>query len=177
MGAGILPTCIINDEIYFLFGKERNTDENPGWSDFGGGKGDNESYLETAIRECSEEICGFLGTKTDIKQMLIKNGYTNIFIPDTKNKSKGYKAFITPITYNPFLELYFNNHQKFIHANLDKKIIKSSTLFEKTKIKWFSFEDIKKNKKTFRNFYQKIVNILLDNKEDISLPKEMFVTL
>ena len=37
MGASILPVTIYNGKLYFLFGKERDIDENPGWSDFGGG--------------------------------------------------------------------------------------------------------------------------------------------
>lgn len=168
MGAGILPVCKINNKIYFLFGKERNIDENPGWSDFGGGSDPNESFFETATRECSEEISGFLGSKTEIKNMLNKNGYLNIFLPNEKSKSNGYKVYITPIKYDPYLSIYFNNHQKFIHKNLDAKIIKSSKLFEKTEIKWFSFEDIKKNKKKFRNFYQRIIHILLENKDVIT---------
>lgn len=168
MGAGILPVCKINNKIYFLFGKERNIDDNPGWSDFGGGSEPNESFIETATRECSEEISGFLGSKKEIKNMLNKNGYLNIFLPNQTSKSNGYKVFITPIKYDPYLPIYFNNHQEFIHKNLDAKIIKSSKLFEKTEIKWFSFDDIKKNKKKFRNFYQRIIHILLENKDLIS---------
>jgi hypothetical protein len=37
MGASILPVTIYKGKLYFLFGKERAIDENPGWSDFGGG--------------------------------------------------------------------------------------------------------------------------------------------
>ena len=38
MGAGILPTTIHNNKLYFLFGKENPLeDSSKGWSDFGGG--------------------------------------------------------------------------------------------------------------------------------------------
>ena len=168
MGAGILPFCYINKKLYFLFGKERNIDDNPGWSDFGGGTDKNENYFQTATRECSEEISGFLGSERELSDHLKKKGYLNIFLPNPKNKHKGYMVFLTPIEYNPSLTLYFNRYQNFIQHKLDKSIIRKSKLFEKTEIKWFSFEDIAKNKSKFRQFYRKIINILLDNKKIIT---------
>ena len=52
MGAGILPTTIHNGKLYFLFGKEsKYEDSAPGFSDFGGGTDNSESFLETAVRE------------------------------------------------------------------------------------------------------------------------------
>ena len=167
MGAGVLPICVINSKIYFLFGKERDIDENPGWSDFGGGSEPKESFMDTASRECSEELCGFFGSRTAIKQMLTTNGYMNLFLPNPANKKNGYMVFITLIEYNPYLIEYFNNHQKFIHQHLDKKIIRDSKLFEKTQIKWVAFDDIIKNKKQFRSFYKKIVKMLIDNRPEI----------
>ena len=37
MGGGILPVAIKNNKLYFLFGKENELDDTPGWADFGGG--------------------------------------------------------------------------------------------------------------------------------------------
>jgi len=167
MGAGVLPMCVINSKIYFLFGKERDIDENPGWSDFGGGSEPKESFMETACRECSEELCGFLGNHITINKMLKTNGYMNLFLPNPANKNKGYMVFMTLIDYNPYLIEYFNNHQKFIHQHLDKKIIRDSKLFEKTQIKWFAFDDIIKHKTQFRSFYKKIAKMLIDNRHEI----------
>ena len=46
MGAGILPTTIHDNKLFFLFGKEnRFEDSAPGFSDFGGGTDDNETYM------------------------------------------------------------------------------------------------------------------------------------
>jgi len=70
MGGSILPVTIHNNKLYFLFGKERDIDENPGWSDFGGGTDKGESFLQTASREGSEELTGFLGNKDDIRRLL-----------------------------------------------------------------------------------------------------------
>jgi len=167
MGAGVLPVCVINSKVCFLFGKERDMDENPGWSDFGGGSEPNESYLETACRECSEELSGFLGSRPEIKKMLKTNGYMNLFLPNPANKNKGYMVFMTLMDYNPYFIEYFNNHQKFIHQHLDKKIIRDSKIFEKTQIKWFTFDDIIKHKKQFRSFYKKIAKMLIDNRNEI----------
>ncbi len=168
MGAGILPFCFRNNKLYFLFGKERDMDENPGWSDFGGGTDKEETYIETAVRECSEEISGFLGSEKDLMKHLKTHGYLNIYLPNPTNKRKGYMTFLTPFDYDPELILYFNRYQNFIQNKLDKRTIQKSKLFEKTEIKWFSFEDITKNKLKFRKFYQKIITILLKNKTIIS---------
>ena len=76
MGAGILPITICSDgKIYFLFGKENKYEDSAsGWSDFGGGTDNKETFFQTACREGSEELTGFLGSSNDIAAMLKKNG-------------------------------------------------------------------------------------------------------
>lgn len=167
MGASILPITIHNGKIIFLFGKERNIDENPGWSDFGGGTDNNESFIETASREGAEEITGFLGEKNDIKKMLKKYGTFNIDYVDPSGKYGTYRCHICPVKYDEYLTLYYNNNQRFLQKHLSKKIIRDMKIFEKTEIKWFSFEDIQHNKKYFRNFYQNIIDLILKNKKNI----------
>ena len=73
MGGGILPVAIKNNKVYFLFGKENELDDTPGWADFGGGKEEGESYLDTALREGSEEINGFLGSAEKLRSVVKKN--------------------------------------------------------------------------------------------------------
>jgi len=166
MGASLLPITIINGKIHFLFGKERDYDENPGWSDFGGGTDNNESYLETAIREGGEELTGFLGNSSDIRKMVKKYGTYNI---DYKNdKYPVYRVHIFPIKYNPYLGIYYNNNQKFLQTHLNKNILRDTKIFEKTQIKWFSFNEIKKNKSMFRKFYQNIIDLIVINKKNIN---------
>jgi len=167
MGASILPITICNGKILFLFGKERNIDENPGWSDFGGGTDNNESFIETASREGAEEITGFLGEKDDIKKLL-KNGTFNLDYTDPSGKYGTYRCHICPIKYDKYLTMYYNNNQRFLQKHLSKKIIRDMKIFEKTEIKWFSFEDIQRNKSNFRNFYQNIVDLILKNKKNIT---------
>jgi serine/threonine protein phosphatase PrpC len=74
MGASILPVTVHNGKVLLLFGKERNIDSNPGWSDFGGGTDKGETFMETAVREGGEEMTGFLGSSSDIRQLLKKYG-------------------------------------------------------------------------------------------------------
>ena len=71
MGAGILPTTIHNNKLYFLFGRENKYEDSaPGFSDFGGGTDNSETFLETAVREAGEELTGFLGNDNDVRKLL-----------------------------------------------------------------------------------------------------------
>jgi hypothetical protein len=165
MGGSILPVTIHNNKIYFLFGKERDIDENPGWSDFGGGSDKGETLFQTAIREGGEEMTGFLGSSADIKKLLNKYGTYNI-----DYKSEGYTTYrchIFPMNYDDKLPFYYNNNQQFLQKRLDQKVIRDTKIFEKTQIKWFSFDEIKKDIKQFRSFYQNIVHLILGNKSAI----------
>jgi hypothetical protein len=165
MGASILPVTIYKGKLYFLFGKERPNDENPGWSDFGGGTDNKESYMQTAIREGGEELTGFLGSDADIKHLLTKFGTF-----DVDFKSTGfsvYRVHIFPMEYDPMLPHYYNNNQRFLQKRLDPKIIRDTKIFEKQQIKWFSVDDIVKQKKQFRSFYQNVVDLILAKKSEI----------
>jgi hypothetical protein len=165
MGGSILPVTIHNNKIYFLFGKERDSDENPGWSDFGGGTDKGETFIQTAVREGGEELTGFLGTDNDLRKMLNKYGTFNI-----DYKSEGYSTYrchIFPMEYDEMLPHYYNNNQQFLQKRLDKKVIRNTKIFEKTQIKWFSFDDIKKHRNKFRSFYKNIVNQILEDKSAI----------
>ena len=71
-GGGILPVAIKNDQVYFLFGKENELDDTPGWADFGGGANPGESHLDTALREGSEEINGILGSAEQLRKHVKK---------------------------------------------------------------------------------------------------------
>jgi hypothetical protein len=165
MGGSILPATIYNNKVYLLFGKERSIDTNPGWSDFGGGTEKGESFFSTAIREGSEELTGFLGDQNDIRKLLKKYGTFNIDYNSEGHTT--YRAHIFPMEYDDMLVKYYNNNQRFLQKKLDPNIISSTTIFEKTEIKWFSFDDIKKQKSKFRTFYQNIVQHILDKEDEI----------
>ena len=168
MGGGILPTTIYNNKIYFLFGKENKYEDSAeGYSDFGGGTDNKETYFNTAIREGGEELTGFLGSSSDIKKMLKKYGTYNIdYRSDPKFAT--YRMHIFPIEYNPFLSHYYNNNQRFLQKRLDQNVIKKSKIFEKEEIKWVCIDDILKMRKKFRSYFQNIIDIILDKREEIT---------
>ena len=152
MGAGILPTTIHNNKLYFLFGKENKYADTPGFSDFGGGTEKNESYLQTAIREGGEELTGFLGSDDELGKMLKKRGTYNI------NNDGNYRMHIFFMKYDEALPRYYNNNQHFIQNRLDPAIIKKTKIFEKAEIRWFCIDELLPKKKEFRSYFQKIVD-------------------
>jgi 8-oxo-dGTP pyrophosphatase MutT (NUDIX family) len=152
MGAGILPISSINGRLFFLFGKEA---ESHLWSDFGGGKENNESDFETAIREGSEELNGFLGSGENLRKMVETNNILTIHY-------EKYKIFLFIIKYDRNLPIYFKNNYEFIkNSHLFKEVKKNDGLFEKEEIKWFCLKDMEKQSKNFRMFYRPILKIIM----------------
>ena len=165
MGASMLPVTIYKGKLYFLFGKERTIDSNPGWSDFGGGTDAKETYIQTAIREGGEELTGFLGSDSDVKKLLTRFGTFDI---DFASTGFGlYRVHIFPMQYDSQLPFYYNNNQRFLQKRLNPKIIKDTKIFEKQEIKWICVDDIKGMKKEFRSFYQNIVELILAKQLEI----------
>jgi 8-oxo-dGTP pyrophosphatase MutT (NUDIX family) len=166
MGAGILPTAIHNNKIYFLFGKENQYEDSAsGFSDFGGGTDNSETFFQTAIREGTEELTGFLGSPDHLKNMLKKYGYYTI-----DYKSEGYSTYrshIFPYPYDEILPYYYNNNQRFLQKHLDQEVIKKTKIFEKEEIKWFCIDDILKRKKEFRSYFQNIIEMIYREKDKI----------
>jgi len=166
MGAGILPTTIHNNKLYFLFGKENKYENSaPGFSDFGGGTDNNETFLETAIREAGEELTGFLGNDNDIRKLLRKYG---TYIIDHKTDGhKTYRMHIFPFAYDEHLPFYYNNNQRFLQKRLDPNVIKTTKIFEKAEIRWICVDDLKKMRSQFRHYFRNIVDMILNQQESI----------
>lgn len=161
MGAGILPACIHKNKLYFLFGKENKYADTPGFAEFGGGKDSTESYFETAVREGTEELTGFLGSEEELRKILKRNGTYNIDWKDS------YRTHIFQMPYDPYLPHYYNNNQRFLQRKLPEKLIKDSKIFEKSEIKWFCIDDLIKQRKLFRSYYQNIVDMIYEEREKI----------
>jgi len=166
MGAGILPCAIHKGKLYFLFGKENKFEDSAkGFSDFGGGTDDKESFLETAIREGSEELTGFLGSEKQLKQMLIQHG---TFIIDYNCATHStYRTHIFPFEYDDALPFYYNNNQQFLQKRLNPSIYKNSKLFEKAEIKWMCIDELCRSRKIFRSFFRNIIDSILLQKKEI----------
>ena len=164
MGAGILPTTIHNNKIYFLFGKENQYADTPGWSDIGGGTDNNESFLETASREGMEELTGFLGMEKDIRALLTKHGSYKLEFGEPHRR---YRVHIFPMKYDPNLPVYYNNNHRFLERKLSKNLIKNSKIFEKEEIKWICVDDIPKMRNKFRHYFRDVADQLYDEKAAI----------
>lgn len=166
MGAGILPTTIHNGKLYFLFGKEsKYEDTAPGFSDFGGGTDNTESFIKTAVRESGEEFTGFLGNSNDIRKLLTKNGTYNI---DYKCEGHDtYRTHIFPFEYNHWLPHYYNNNQRFLQKHLPAKIFKTTKIFEKAEIRWVCVDDLKKMRSEFRFWYKDTIDNIYAQQDDI----------
>jgi 8-oxo-dGTP pyrophosphatase MutT (NUDIX family) len=161
VAASILPVAVHKGKLYFLFGKENEMEDSaPGFSDFGGGVEDGESIFDTAIREGSEELCGFLGDSSNIEKLLKTGVYKIIY--DT------YHIHIFLMDYDANLPCYFTNHHTFLWERMDKKVLNDSKYFEKQEIRWFSVEDMRRNVHEFREFYQKIVTLILTHTKKIN---------
>jgi 8-oxo-dGTP pyrophosphatase MutT (NUDIX family) len=166
MGAGILPTTIHNNKLYFLFGKENKYEDSaPGFSDFGGGTDNKESFFETAIREAGEELTGFLGDDASVRKMLKKHG--TYHIDHATNGHSTYRMHIFPFAYDEYLPFYYNNNQRFLQKRLDPDVIKNSKIFEKAEIRWVCVDELKKMRPQFRSYFQNIVDMMLQQKEKI----------
>mgnify|MGYP000064803716 CR=1 FL=1 len=161
-GGGILPVAIKNNQIYFLFGKENELDDTPGWADFGGGANEGESHLDTALREGSEEINGILGSAEQLRKQVKKNKISII-------KFKTYTTYVYMMDYDSKLPFYYKNNYEFFSRYLPHvKHKKDNGLLEKSKIRWFTFDELKAEKKDFRSFYQNIVDLILNQEEEIT---------
>ena len=169
MGRGassVLPTSIHNNKLYFLFGKENKYEKSaPGFSDFGGGIDNNDSFFNTAVREAGEEITGFLGNEKEIRILLKKHGTYNIDY--NMDHDKTYRVHIFPYEYDEKLPFYYNNNQKFLQKHLDPSVIKSTKIFEKAEIRWVCVDDIMKMRPQFRHFYRNIVDMIHEQKHEI----------
>ena len=162
VAASILPVTIHNDELYFLFGKENEMEDSAkGFSDFGGGVESGESIFDAALREGSEELCGFLGNSKQLSQLIQKNGGTYHITYGSDNKA--YHVHMFFLEYDKNLPKYFTNHHHFLWEKMDKKLLNKSKLFEKQEIRWFSLKDINKNKVEFRPFYREIMDDIIED--------------
>ena len=71
--------------------------------------------------------------------------------------------------YDEKLPVYYKNNYEFFSRYLPHvKHKKDNGLLEKAKIRWFSFEDLKREKTSFRSFYQNIVDLILKQEKMIT---------
>jgi 8-oxo-dGTP pyrophosphatase MutT (NUDIX family) len=162
VGAGLLPAAVHKGEIYLLFGRENELNDTPGWADFGGGTKRNETILEAASREGSEELSGLLGSQTTLKKVAVRRKIAEL-------KFKTYTTIVFKTEYDEKLEEYYSNNYRFFEKYLPAaKKNPHNGLLEKAEIRWFSFAELRKNRAKFRPFYRNMVDMILEHEADIT---------
>ena len=63
--------------------------------------------------------------------------------------------------------LIYNNNQRFLQKRLDPDVIKNSKIFEKEEIRWVCVDDIMRMRPQFRSYFQNIVNMIYEQKDNI----------
>ena len=161
VGAGLLPAAVHKGVIYLLFGRENELNDTPGWADFGGGTKPNETLLDAASREGSEELNGLLGSQSVLKKVAVRRKIAEL-------KFHEYTTIVFKTDYDEKLEEYYSNNYRFFEKYLPgAKKNPHNGLLEKAEIKWFSFAELRKNRDKFRLFYRNMVDIILDNEDEI----------
>ncbi len=161
VGSSILPACIHKGKLYFLFGKENDLADTPGWSDFGGGVDPGESIYDTAMREGGEELTGFLGGEDDLRSLIKRNG--GVY----KITVGSYNVHLFKLPYSTDLPDLYNANHDFLWKRMDNKFLNDTKLFEKIEIQWFSISDMKKKRNSFRSFYREIVDVFIKDQHKI----------
>ena len=162
VGAGLLPAAVHKGVIYLLFGRENELNDTPGWADFGGGSKRNESPLDVAAREGSEELNGLLGSRNQLKKVAVRRKIAEL-------KFKTYTTIVFKTEYDERLEDYYSNNYHFFEKYLPSaKKNPHNGLLEKAEIKWFSFTELRKNRSKFRPFYKNMVDIILEHEKEIT---------
>lgn len=168
-GSSILPVALNKGKLYFLFGKENPLEDSArGFSDFGGGMEKGEKPIETAVREGSEELTGFLGSPAQIRRHIKKAGGTYAFThTNAKNSELNYTVHIVRYNYDENMPKYYNNNHHFLWNRMNHKLLNSTKLFEKIEIEWFCEDDLRKRMSEYRPFYREVVDTMLQKLEQI----------
>lgn len=162
VGAGLLPAAVHKGVIYLLFGRENELNDTPGWADFGGGSKTNETILDVATREGSEELNGLLGSQNMLKRIAVRNKVAELTFAT-------YTTIIFKTEYDDKIENYYLNNYRFFEKYMPgAKKNPHNGLLEKSEIKWFTFAELRKNRNNFRSFYRNMVDIILEHEAEIS---------
>jgi NUDIX domain len=170
VGSGVILVALYNNEVYYLFGKEcsMERDKNCDWGDFGGSRKSGEDLLDTTTREGAEELNGFFGSKNDFQKYILKNKVDEIAYDQRY-------TYLVKADYDEKLPYYFKNNHKFISDYLKGHVNNPTNgLFEKSEVRWFSVNDLKREKNIFRKYFQNIINIIIyKNSKTLSKLKKL----
>ncbi len=163
--SSILPVAYHNNKLYFLMGKENPMEDSAkGFSDFGGRIEAGQTPFQSAIRECSEELSGFLGSPQDIRSHIKRHGGVfKMKYVYPEDPTRTYLVHMVHIDYDPMLPVYYNHNHTFLWKRMDKQMLNDSKLFEKIQIEWICEHDLDKYMDKYRPFYREIVKQLQTN--------------
>ena len=159
VGSGVILVALNKGKVYYLFGKEGSMekDKKCHWGDFGGSRKSGEDLLDTTTREGAEELNGFFGSKVDFEKYILKNKIDEVAY------DKRY-TYLVKADYDERLPYYFNNNYKFICEYLKGHVDHPSNgLFEKSEVRWFTVEDLKRERNIFRDYFRNIIDIIIYN--------------
>ena len=159
VGSGVIIVALHKNKVYYLFGKEGSMerDKNCHWGDFGGSAKTGEDLLDTTTREGAEELNGFFGSKHDFEKYILKNKVDEIAY------DKRY-TYLVRADYDEKLPYYFNNNYKFICEYLKGHVEHPTNgLFEKSEIRWFTIDELKRERNIFRDYFRNIIDIVVYN--------------
>lgn len=159
VGSGVIIVALHKNKVYYLFGKEGSMerDKNCHWGDFGGSAKTGEDLLDTTTREGAEELNGFFGSKHDFEKYILKNKVDEVAY------DKRY-TYLVRADYDEKLPFYFNNNYKFICEYLKGHVEHPTNgLFEKSEIRWFTIDELKRERNIFRDYFRNIIDIIVYN--------------
>ena len=159
VGSGVILVALNKGKVYYLFGKESSMerDKKCHWGDFGGSRKPGEDLLDTTTREGAEELNGFFGSKVDFEKYILKNKIDEVAY------DKRY-TYLVRAQYDERLPYYFSNNYKFICEYLKGHVDHPSNgLFEKSEIRWFTIEELKRDRNIFRDYFRNIIDIIVYN--------------
>jgi hypothetical protein len=145
--AGIVPYIIIDGHIYFLLGLELSNNK---WSGFIGKSQDDETVIQTALREFNEETVNLFEeySETIISEL-------NKTLPKIDTSSTGKNVYIYFLQFPEQSQELIKN---FINA---KAKLTEDHYLEKGILKWFNLNDIKKSNRILYRLKQMILTHFL----------------
>ena len=166
-GGGVIPVALHNGDLHFLFGQEndviKDASKNQDWGDFGGSAKPGESEMDTCVREGAEELNGFFGNKRDFRALLLKNQLLKLTY-DTR------VTHLMRVDYDERLPFYFNNNYRFIKETSNLRAIAAhpdNGYFEKSHVRWFTLEDLKRERGAFREYFRNFLDMIQYRAPDI----------
>lgn len=152
-GAGILPFARHEGFIYLFLGRENvegGHSASGQWSDFGGGKENDETELETALREGEEELNGLFGNR-EILSNLVKQ--TDIVI-----KTKTFYTYLIEVKYDKLKVDELKIKYEYALQNTPDMVFAHNGLYEKDRGIWLKLEDVEEFRPKLRRWYHHIMN-------------------